>query len=129
MYKVIVQILTFLISFLLFSRYHPLSSYFILSITRSLALLALGLFSNSSSLGLIALFTTKLKSGKYSSGMFGIPFRRSSIAHFSLKKFFTSLSSNEWNVITATLPPTFRSDNACSKAGSITSSSLFFLNL
>ena len=62
---------------------------------RSLALRALLLFSNSLSVGIIALLTTNLKSGKYSFGILGNPLILSSILHTSLKYFFTILSSRE----------------------------------
>ena len=48
---------------------------------RSLALRALLLFSNSLSVGIIALLTTNLKSGKYSFGILGNPLILSSILH------------------------------------------------
>lgn len=54
---------------------------------RSLALRALLLFSNSLSVGIIALLTTNLKSGKYSFGILGNPLILSSILHTSLKYF------------------------------------------
>ena len=43
----------------------------------------------------------------------------------SLNLFFTILSSNEWKVIMANLPPTFKSSAALDMAFSKTSNSLF----
>ena len=82
----------------------PMTVY-IFSATLSLALRALVLDFISSSAGTTGFFVTALKgdgSLPYSASLFTSP----SVVPL-LKKFFTILSSNEWYVITAILPPVF----------------------
>ena len=77
---------------------------------RSFADLEGGFSSHSLSVGIIGFFVMMEISPYFS--------------YLSLKYHFTILSSKEWKVMTATLPPLFRTLNAFSRAGEILSSSL-----
>ena len=56
-------------------------------------------------------FVITLKSGNLSVGIFGRPLLSESTSLTFLKVSFTILSSSEWKVITANLPPTLSNDN------------------